>query len=333
MSHFRGTPAKSGLGGYTGNNWRVAALGIRGSSAGVPRVRHGGVMEATSPRSGRWHGHWWPGLRASRQRNDIPRDRAPAFFAYVATVAIGAIAGVVLGVGHVPSVHHDNPGFWVIAALAVIVDIRPFHAPGQEPEATVFTSIAFTFALLLGWGLGPAVAVQSAAVVVSSVGLRHAPWRAVFNAGQYALAFCASALVPGLFHRTVPLSPELSPVVSSVTVTAILVAAVAWFVVNEALVITALQLAFGGRWLPALTTSLRRELLSTLSLLALSPLVAAAGIVNALFVPLMLIPLYAVYELARYSDRERRKALRDDLTDLPNRRSLLGEMRRQVRRF
>jgi diguanylate cyclase (GGDEF)-like protein len=290
-------------------------------------------MEATLLRSARWRGRWSPGLRESRQRNAIPRDRAPAFFAYVATVVAGAVVGVVFCVGHLPSVRHDNPAFWVIAALAVIVDIRPFHAPGREPEATVFTSIAFSFALMLGWGVGPAVAVQSAAVVVSSVRLRHAPWRALFNAAQYALAFCASAIVLAALHRPIPLNATSSAAVTPVTVTAVLAAVVAWFVVNEILVITALHLAFGGRWLPSLVGSLREELLSTLSLLALSPLVAAAGNVSALFVPLMLIPLYAVSELARYSDRERRKALRDDLTDLPNRRALFGEMRRHFRRF
>ncbi len=83
----------------------------------------------------------------------------------------------------------------------MIVDARPFNAPGREPDATSSPSIAFTFALLLGWGLGPAVAVQSAAVVVSSVRLRHAPWRAVFNAAQYGLAFCAASLVLTLLDR------------------------------------------------------------------------------------------------------------------------------------
>jgi diguanylate cyclase (GGDEF)-like protein len=256
------------------------------------------------------------------------------FFGYVALVVAAAVAGVAASVGHPPDLTRNLPAsFWVIAALAVIVDIRPFNAPGRVPNATVFTSIAFTFALLLCWGLGPAVAVQSAAVVVSSIRLRHAPWRAVFNAAQYALAFCAAALVLVALGRPTPLAPGEAAGITPLSVTAILAAAVSWFVVNELLVTTALRLAFGGRWLAALTSSLRQELLSTLGLLALGPVVAAAGSVSALFVPIMLIPLYAVSELASYSDRERAKALRDELTDLPNRRALFGEVRAQVRRF
>jgi diguanylate cyclase (GGDEF)-like protein len=288
-------------------------------------------MEAATVRNALMRGRR-PSPSPQRQaRNRIPPERATGFFSYEAAVVVAAVAAVLLSVRNLPQVPGLPPAFWVIAALAVIVDIRPFNAPGRDPDTTVFTSIAFSFALLLGWGLGPAVAVQSAAVVVSSIRLRHAPWRALFNAAQYALAFCAASAVLVAFGGAVPL--HAGGMISPLSVVAILVAAVVWFAVNEVLVTTAVWLAFGGRWLPALTDTIRQETLATLALLALGPLVATAGSVSALFVPLMLIPLYAVSELARYTDRERHKALRDDLTDLPNRRALLGEVRLHVRRF
>jgi diguanylate cyclase (GGDEF)-like protein len=248
-------------------------------------------------------------------------------------VVLAAVAALASSVHRMPAESALPVSFWVIAGLAVIVDLRPFNAPGRQLDATVYSSIAFTFALLLGWGLGPVVAVQSAAVVVSSVRLGHAPWRAVFNAAQYGLAFFAAALVLHIFYRSAPLAAGSEDGITPLSVITILAAAVAWFVVNELLVTTAEWLARGGAWLAVLTDSLRQEMLATLGLLALSPLVAAAATVSALFVPLALIPLYAVSELARYSDRERRKALRDDLTDLPNRRALFGELRAHVRRF
>ncbi len=292
-------------------------------------------MEAASLRSAILRGSR-PSRSKSQPRNRIPRDRARTFFSYVGLVVALAVVGVVLSVQRLPAEMHNMPAaFWVIAVLAVVVDIRPFHAPGREPDATVFTSIAFTFALLLGWGLAPAVAVQSAAVVVSSVRLRHAPWRALFNAAQYGLAFCAANLVLAGFGEAVPIhvGVSASSALAPLAVVAILAAAVSWFVVNELLVTTGVWLAFGGRWRTALTGTARQETLSTLGLLALGPLVAAAGNVSALFVPLTLVPLYAVSELARFSDQERRKALRDDLTQLPNRRALFGELRNHVRHF
>jgi diguanylate cyclase (GGDEF)-like protein len=277
-------------------------------------------MEAAWMRMAGWFGiRSAAGPGARDQRNVVPAERAVPFFVYAALVVAGGVASVLWSVQR----PHLSPGapaaFWLIALLAVVVDVRPFHAPGQRPEATVFTSIAFTFALLLGWGAVPAVAVQSAAVVVSSVRLRHTAWRAVFNAAQYALAFEAG--------------PAASTAVPAAGAIVVALAGLVWFAVNELLVSIAVWLRFGGGWSGALTGTLGQDLLATLGLLALGPLVVAAGSVSPLFVPLTLVPLYAVTELARYTDLIRGRALRDDLTELPNRRALLAEMRAQVRTF
>ena len=68
-----------------------------------------------------------------------------------------------------------------------------------------------------------------------------------------------------------------------------------------------------------------------MALLALGPLIVAAGNVSAVLVPLMLIPLYAVNELARFTQEEQRKSMLDELTGLPNRKALFAEMRVQAR--
>src|SRR5258706_11444328 len=93
--------------------------------------------------------------------------------------------------------------FWVIAALAVIVDVRPFNAPGREPDTTVYSSIAFSFALLLCWGLGPAVAVQSAAGGGFPGPPRPAPLRGPVYAGPDA--------PPLLRARPRPPAPQPAP--------------------------------------------------------------------------------------------------------------------------
>ena len=65
--------------------------------------------------------------------------------------------------------------FWVMAVLAVVCR-RPAvrRRRGVGRPSAVLPSICFTFAILLGWGLGPAVAVQALAVIVSGWRMRHA---------------------------------------------------------------------------------------------------------------------------------------------------------------
>ena len=221
-------------------------------------------------------------------------------------------------------------GLCVIAVLAIAVDSQSFTAPGRGPGSTVFPSIAFTFALLLGWGLAPAVAVQAAAVIVSAIRLRHAPWRAAFNAGQYALALAAASWVLRLGGVSGLASAQE---VNTGAVAAIVGAACAWFTVNDLLVTTAVWLRFGGRWRHMIKRRLREYTMSTLALLALGPLVVGASAVSPSLVPLMLIPLYSVNQWARSSEEERRKSMYDDLTGLPNRRALFAEMIQQARSY
>jgi diguanylate cyclase len=267
-------------------------------------------------------------VEAESIRNTVPRDRALWLFSYIGVVILVAAAVVAPSFREIPdSVPLDDAEMWLIAAFAVLVDARPFATPGRIRAATVFPSIAFTFALLLGWGLAVAVTVQAAAVVVSSFRLRHAPWRALFNVSQYALSFAAAALVlnlagvPHLAEDTLVSRPTGWDVVW------ILAAGLAWFAVNHLLVATALFFRFNGGWARTLARSVRQDSLWTLSLLALGPLVMAAGNVSAFLVPLMLVPLVSVEELARFTTEEHRKATVDELTGLPNRKALYAHMR------
>ena len=266
---------------------------------------------------------------AEDSRDAVPRDRAAVVYGYVALVTAGAVA-VAIPTFQVEQWSRFGASAWVIAALALVVDLAPFRAPGRGAAATVFPSITFTFALLVGWGLGAAIAVQTVAVVVSSARLGHAPWRALFNASQYALSFAAAGAVLYL-GGVPPLSPDAH--IGVVGVIAVLLAAAAWFMINDLLVTTMVWLRFNGSWRQTLVDAFRQEALSTLALLALGPVVIAAGNVSPVLVPLMLIPLFTVNELARYTERERRRSARDDLTGLPNRRALFREMRSQARAY
>ncbi|WFF08970.1 EAL domain-containing protein [Micromonospora sp. WMMD1076] len=260
-------------------------------------------------------------------RNSVPPGRSGLFFGFV-----GAIGVVALAVSAGPLVALADrwselpAAFWTMAALAVACDARPFVPPGRRQTSAVFPSTCFTFAILLGWGFGPAVAVQAVAVAVSGWRLGYAPWRTGFNAAQYACALAAAYAVTrlgpgelfggGRLHWT--------------DVAAVGGATLAWFVVNYGLVSSAVRLRFGDRWWPSVRSGLAYELLSTGSLLLLAPVLVAAARASAALIPLVLVPLFAVYRMARLSAEREQLADVDPLTGLPNRKALLTEVAEQV---
>ncbi|MGV9767094.1 putative bifunctional diguanylate cyclase/phosphodiesterase [Micromonospora tulbaghiae] len=260
-------------------------------------------------------------------RNSVPPGRSGPFFGFV-----GAIGVVALVVSAGPLVALADrwselpAAFWTMAALAVACDARPFVPPGRRQTSAVFPSTCFTFAILLGWGFGPAVAVQAVAVAVSGWRLGYAPWRTGFNAAQYACALAAAYAVTrlgpgelfdgGRLHWT--------------DVAAVGGATLAWFVVNYGLVSSAVRLRFGDRWWPSVRSGLAYELLATGSLLLLAPVLVAAARASAALIPLVLVPLFAVYRMARLSAEREQLADVDPLTGLPNRKALLTEVAEQV---
>ncbi|PWU45066.1 GGDEF-domain containing protein [Micromonospora globispora] len=266
-------------------------------------------------------------MEAADPRNSVPPGRVAPFFGFVAAVfalavliSAGPLAGLPDRLSGMPA------AFWTMAALAVACDARPFVPPGRRESSAVFPSTCFTFAILLGWGLGPAVAVQAVAVAVSGWRMRHAPWRTAFNAAQYAWALGAASLVTRLGSGGIVDGGRLH----WTDVAVVGAATAAWFAVNYVLVSTAVRLRFGERWWPNLRQGLAYELLSTGSLLLLAPVLAAAARASAALIPLVLMPLFAVYRMARLSAEQEQLASLDPLTGLPNRKALLAEIAEQV---
>lgn len=258
-------------------------------------------------------------------RNFVPPGRSAPFFAFVAVVlAVATLtsAGSLLALPD--QVFRLPAAFWTMAVLAVAGDARPFVSPGRRQSSAVFASTCFTFAILLGWGLGPAVAVQAVAVVVSGVRMGHASWRIAFNAGQCACALAAAHVLIGLGPGDLFGGGQLS----WTDVAAISGAMLAWFVVNHGLVNSAVWLRFGARW----RQGMGFELLSTGSLLLLAPVVVTAAQASAALVPLVLAPLFAVYQMARLSSEQQQLAALDPLTGLANRKALVAEVGEQLHR-
>ncbi|SCL58983.1 bifunctional diguanylate cyclase/phosphodiesterase [Micromonospora chersina] len=260
-------------------------------------------------------------------RNSVPPGRTGPFFGFVSVVGVVALLVSAGPLAALPDeLPHLPAAFWTMAALAVACDARPFVPPGRRQTSAVFPSTCFTFAILLGWGLGPAVAVQAVAVAVSGWRLGYAGWRTAFNGAQYACALAAAYAVTRLGSGELFDGGRLH----WTDVAAVGGATAAWFVVNYGLVSSAIRLRFGDRWWPAVRLGLAYELLSTGSLLLLAPVLVAAARASAALIPLVLVPLFAVYRMARLSAEREQLADLDPLTGLPNRKALLTEVAEQV---
>ncbi|HET9517329.1 MAG TPA: EAL domain-containing protein, partial [Actinoplanes sp.] len=206
--------------------------------------------------------------------------------------------------------------FWVLAGVAVLVDARPYVLPGRRASSVILPSICCTFAVLLAWGLAPAVAVQLVAVTVAGWRMHQSARRTVHLAVQHTVALTAAATVVILAGVAV-----VDPEPSWVDAAWIVAAAAAWIAARYAFA------AFAGhvtdRRRPARRPQrLGIELLATGALLLLGPIVLVAAQAGPALVPLVLLALHAVHRMARSAGEHERAAGLDALTGLPNRRAL-----------
>lgn len=242
-----------------------------------------------------------------------------------ATVSTGLLAlGTVLALGgltQVPAAAHHGP-FWVMSTLALAAAIVTYIPASSRTLGVVATpSVCFTFAILLCWDLGPAILVQSLAVAVIAVRTRQHRRGAALSASRYAAALGAAYLVllagqPDPFHAksTADLLNDTIAVIGAV---------LAFVIVYGLAVIATMPSAHRPQGsLRERLTGMRDPAVHIGALVMMSPVLAVAGHVSTGFVPLVIIPLYAVERMARLSQERQQAALTDTLTGLSNRSGL-----------
>ncbi|HTR70291.1 MAG TPA: EAL domain-containing protein [Mycobacteriales bacterium] len=263
-------------------------------------------------------------LAHDEARNVAPPMAAHAFWVYVTTViAVGlSLLGWQLTSLDGHELRPMAAELTVIAIMVVVGEVRPLVIAGFADVTGITTSTAFTFALLLHVGLPVSLLLQTIATVVAAIVHRHAIWRTAFNVAQFSLSYAAADLVLMLCGRAASVTNPLT--VTGSDLPAIGLAAVAYFLVNNALVSTALALRN--------RTSLRHEFfldfgfqaVANAALLGLAPIVVVVMESGPALVPLLLFPLGAVFATASMLQVRERDSTHDALTGLPN-RLLLAE--------
>jgi GGDEF domain-containing protein len=171
---------------------------------------------------------------------------------------------------------------------------------------------------------------QAAAALLADVLLRRSVGRIAFHISQYWISWGAAALV----FQTVPRAVgSIDPALLSWQWTvAVLAAASAYFVINNVLVGTMVAITTGVGLLRASAQTMAHEGSADVVLLALAPIVLVVAERSLFLLPLLLLPVFAVYRSAAVSAEKEHQALHDSLTDLPNRLNFSDALERRLTR-
>ncbi len=241
------------------------------------------------------------------------------FCVVVAVLAIGLLATLVA---------HSSFGldgftrfaFIALAISVMIGELFPLELPRRSGDGEITVSTMFSFALVLGPGLVPALVAQLAASVVQDRIARKPWWQVGFNIGQYTFSLSAAAAVLRLAGGYGALRGSGF---SSIDLAAVLAAAAAFFVVNMLLVMRATTLYEGTPFMAALRSDFSFGFSVGAVLLCLAPVVVTVLRFSPILYPLLLVPLVGVYISGRQTVRTataEHLARHDSLTELPNRR-------------
>jgi diguanylate cyclase (GGDEF)-like protein len=240
----------------------------------------------------------------------------------VALVGAGVLAALVATSG-VDLEGRRTLEFLALAGSVMIGELFPIEAPRRSGDGEITVSVMFSFALLLGVGLVPALAAQLVASVVQD-GIARKPWWQIgFNIGQYTLSLAAAAGVLALLGGY----PEFGTGhFQAVDLLMVVGGAAGYFVVNLLLVTRATTLYIGAPFSHALRSDLMFGLSVIAVLLCLAPVVVTVLQFSPILYPLLLVPLIGVYISGRQTVRTataEHLARHDSLTELPNRRWFL----------
>jgi len=246
---------------------------------------------------------------------------------FVAGISLlSAIILLALGVAHgreaLTAVDEYVIVLGLVVVLAEFVSIR-LSRSGEFTTATLFT-----FTLLWTHGVTTAVLVQALASIVADIGHRKPPGKILFNVGQYTISWAAAGAVLdyGLGYGADGGGLRFAPS----DLPAFVLAGAVFCAINHPLASIAPALAARARIREFLVANVAFELGTTAILIGFSPIVVVVIGVDLRLIPLLLLPLVAVYVGGRAAVRTEHQALHDGLTGLPNRVLFRQELERAL---
>ena len=212
-------------------------------------------------------------------------------------------------------------GRWLeLALFAVLVcacEVKPVTVARAGGVQEVVASTTFSFAIFLAFGPLPAIAAQALASLIGDIAGKKHVLKTSFNVAQYVLAWA----VAGLLFQAIMGGQTL---LGGTEFTwrwaiALIVAGATYFVCNSAVVGMIIALTARSSLWRGVTGMITGEASSDVVLLAFAPIVIVAAKQSLVLLPVLLLPVLAVYRSALLSAEKEHQATHDALTDLPNR--------------
>jgi diguanylate cyclase (GGDEF)-like protein len=216
----------------------------------------------------------------------------------------------------------------LLTVLVCIFEANPVTVTRSGGIQAVVASTTFVFAILAMYGPGPAIVAQAIASIICDCVNRRGWIKGLFNVAQHTLAWALAGIV---FCQILGEESMASGVEFTTRWSLAMVAAGAVYFLANNVVIAGILTVSGTA---PLATNLREtvvgELVSDVVLLALAPIVVVAVDRSVWLLPVLILPVIAVYRSARLSSEKEHQALHDGLTDLPNRLQFTSIMERRV---
>jgi len=230
-----------------------------------------------------------------------------------ATTAVAAVSLAFTALFTDPGAWSSEPLFWLLAVLCLLGELLPVRLARRLSFDEVTVSTAFAFTVLIAYGPLPAMLLYAATSALADVVHRTAPVKIVFNAAQYAV----SVAVAGVILLAWTGDPD--PVYVSGELPAMIVAGIALFTVNHVLAGIGAAILTHRPLAPYVLGDLGFHAWTAGFQLALAPVLLACAQTDVLLVPLLALPLLAIYLGGRQAVINQHRALHDQLTELPNR--------------
>jgi diguanylate cyclase (GGDEF)-like protein len=208
-----------------------------------------------------------------------------------------------------------------------VTAFRPVVPKGRSGDGT-FALVVFLFAMLMHVGLRPVVLLCVVTMLIRGALYRQALHRNLFNVGQHVLTLLAAWAV----LRSFAINPSVShpwsfrePDIDFVELTGVLLAGLAYLVVNNGSVYLAIALHERSSLWRIVRDDTRHLAVVGVAMVSLAPLVLVVMVHLWPFIPLFYPALVSLYHNATLSIAREHDALHDSLTGLGNRELLHRE--------